>query len=127
MLRRGARQERMPRAVALGAPVDVPTGVYQHRFAAHVPPAEYACVERPAGALRCADEDALDVRDSLKRVVRNVLAALVPVERRVDVGARVSEQLDLADLEGRAGGVAGLGCVAPGTTFQIGKIERSEE
>src|SRR5256884_1109387 len=76
MLSRGACDEGMSRAVALGAPVDVPAGVYEHRFPLHVPPAEHACVERPAGALRCADHDALEVRDSLKRIVRNVLAAL---------------------------------------------------
>src|SRR5438128_2138381 len=34
------------------------------------------------------------------------------MERRIDVGACVGEQLDLPDLEGRAGGVAGLGRIA---------------
>src|SRR3989441_5702588 len=70
MLRRGAREEGMPRAVALGAPVDVPAGMYEHRFPLHVPPAEHACVERPAGALSCPNHDALEVGDGLERIDR---------------------------------------------------------
>src|SRR2546426_10479504 len=69
MLRRGAREEGMPRAVALGAPVDVPAGVYEHRFPLHVPPAEHACVERPAGALSCPNHDALEVGHGLEGIV----------------------------------------------------------
>src|SRR2546430_14451435 len=82
------------------------------RFPLHVPPAEHACVERPAGALSCPNHDALEVGHGLERIIGNVPAAVVPVERRVDVGAGVGEQLDLADLERRGGGVAGLGRIA---------------
>src|SRR5437762_10645996 len=102
MLGRGTRQEGMPGAVALGAPVDIPARMYEPRLARRVPPAEQPLVERPAGALRCPDDDALEVRDDLKRIVRNVLAAVVPMERRIDVGAGIGQQLDLPDLEGRA-------------------------
>src|SRR5207244_1907382 len=38
--------------------------------------------------------------------------AIIPVEWSVDVRPRVGEQLDLPDLEGRSGGVAGLGRIA---------------
>ena len=98
--------------IAIGAPVDVPAGVYEDRLAAHVQAAEHTCVERAAGALRGPDHDALEVRDRLKRIISHVLAAVVSMERRIDIGAGVGEQLDLPDLEGRAGSVTGLRCVA---------------
>src|SRR5437016_12988897 len=105
MLRCGPRQEGMAGAIALGAPIDVPAGVYEHRSAPHGPPAEHACVERPAGALSCPNHAALEVGEGLERTIGNVTAAVVAVERRIDVGAGVGEQLDLPGLECRAWGV----------------------
>src|SRR6059036_4068867 len=112
MLRCGPRQEGMAGTIALGAPIDVPAGVYEHRSAPHGPPAEHVLVERPAGALSCPNHAALEVGDGLKGIIGNVLTAVVAVERRIDIGAGVGEQLDLPDLECRTGGVACLGCVA---------------
>src|SRR3989442_551385 len=102
----------MARAIPLGAPLDIPARVHEHRLAPHIAAAEQPLVERTAGALRCPGHDAVEVRDGLERIVSNVLAAVVPMEWRVDVSARVGDQLDLPDLECRAGSVPGLGRIA---------------
>jgi len=53
--------------------MDIPARVHEHRLAPHIAAAEHARVERPAGALRRPNHDALEVGDGLERIIGNVL------------------------------------------------------
>ena len=102
----------MPGAVPLRPPVHVPASVHEDGLAAHGPATEQVRIEGPLAALVRADHHALEVGHGVERAARNVIAAFVAMERRVDVGAGVREQLDLADLECRARGITGARRVA---------------
>src|SRR5437764_3543054 len=97
----------MAGAVPLGAPVDVPARVHEHGLALHLPPAKRLDIERATVALRDPDDDALQIGDRFEWEVGDVLAVLVTMRRRVDVGPGVGEQVDLPDLKARARAIAG--------------------
>src|SRR5439155_27044425 len=88
-------------AVPLGPPVSVPPGVHEHGLAPHVMAPEQRIVEPAPGARRRADHDAVQVSHGFERIVPDVLGAIVPMERRVDIRPAVGEHVDLPDLKRR--------------------------
>src|SRR2546430_12438899 len=95
----------MSRAVSLGLPMRIPPGVHQHGLAPDVVTTEPGGVERAPVALGRADHDCFQISHRLERIVPDILPAVVPMKRSIDVRPRVRQHLDLAHLEGRAGTV----------------------
>src|SRR5216110_2957807 len=104
----------LSRRVGVGAPVPVPARVHQDGCAAYVAIAKPGGVEAtpPLRTGGGAHHEALEIGDGLERITGDVLCSLVTVEGGVDVGTGVRQQLDLADLESRAGSVASARRVA---------------
>ena len=101
------RDERMlPAGVGVGAPMRVPAGVHEHRSPIHVLPLESRRIDRAFRANTRAYDDARQIGDCFQRIARDVAAVFVAMERGVDVGTGVGQELDLADLKSGAGRVA---------------------
>ena len=92
-------QKRMVLEVGGRSPMLRPAGVHQHRLARHVTAPE----RRLAHGLPPADlhpnDDSVESGYRRKRQLRQVFPLGIAVKRRVDVGARVGDHLDLADGE----------------------------
>src|SRR6266540_2698986 len=93
--------------IRIGAPVRIPPRMYQYRPPLHLQPGKSRRVDRSSVPCGCPNHDARQIRDVLQRIAGHVVAAVITMEGRVDVRPGVREQVDLADLKGRARRVAG--------------------
>src|ERR1041385_548815 len=93
--------------VFVGAPVFVPAGMDQYRFAFHLNAAEDLI-----GDLRLVcttDYDGVEIRDRIQIERCEIFSTRIPVERTVEICASVRHHLDLADMKLRPGRVARSG------------------
>ena len=104
-VRQFAGEMRMALEILIGAPVPVPTGVNQDRLAPERREIDRQPVDGTIAAIRCANDDAIEIGERFKFQLREIVTVGITMERAVEIGACVRDHLDLADLEFGAGGI----------------------